>query len=87
VTHLDHREASPDDTAHIPDRECEGAKSVATGDQSGPLRMVERRRRRMRGHEICPARIGRLQNHDIVHALTHWASLTDATSLRHLFLT
>jgi hypothetical protein len=60
VAHLNHRQASPDGTCLIADREREGAESVAASDQSGPVWMVERRCRRMRGHEICPARIGQL---------------------------
>lgn len=46
-------EASPDSAHHIADSQREGAKSVAAGDQPGPVRMVERRRCRMRRHEIC----------------------------------
>ena len=80
MTHLDYRKAGPDDTARIADGERESAKSVAAGDQPGPVRMVERRGRRMRGHEIGPARIAQLQNHDIAHVLAHWASLTGTVS-------
>jgi hypothetical protein len=53
VAYLDQRQAGLDLASRVARRHREGAETVATGDQGGPVRVVERRRRRLPGHEIA----------------------------------
>ena len=69
VAHLDHRQAGPDLPGRVAGRHREGAETVATGDQSAPVRVMKRRRRRLPGYEIGPARIGQLQHLSTAYAV------------------
>jgi len=68
MAHLDYRQASLDLPCRVASGYCEGAEAIAISDQHAPGRVMKRRRRRLPCHEVCPSRIGQLQNGD-AHAL------------------